>query len=169
MLTPISLGALSAYATEFLRNSRNCLLTRTNYSRRCPLASRATELLRNSRIYLLTPISLGALRGFAKRLPRRGGSGRHDKVEQMTEVACFGTDPESTFVASACECGVAAQGDRGFVNVTVVCLEIFATYGICGTTRGWSEGETSPSLGNRCRGYSQRSFERTSPLAVFLN
>ena len=63
-----------------------------------------------------------------------------------------------------------AQGDRGFVNVTVVCLEIFATYGICGTTRGWSEGETSPSLGNRCRGYSQRSFERTSPpFAVFLN
>ena len=68
------------------------------------------------------------------------------------EVACFGTDPESS------------QGDRGFVNVTVVCIETFATYGICGATRGWSEGETSPTLGNRCRGYSQRSFEEeTSP------
>ena len=30
-----------------------------------------------------------ALRGFAKELPRRGGSGRHDKVEQMVEVAWF--------------------------------------------------------------------------------
>ena len=48
-----------------------------------------TELLRNSRIFLLTLILIGALRGFAKRLPRRGGSGRHDKAEQMTEVACF--------------------------------------------------------------------------------
>ena len=39
--------------------------------------------------FLLTLILIGALRGFAKRLPRRGGSGRHDKAEQMTEVACF--------------------------------------------------------------------------------
>ncbi|HBB12973.1 MAG TPA: hypothetical protein DCZ76_01700 [Treponema sp.] len=39
--------------------------------------------------FLLTLIIIGALRGFAKRLPRRGGSGRHDKAEQMTEVACF--------------------------------------------------------------------------------
>jgi len=30
---------------------------------------------------------LGRCGVFAKRLPRRGGSGRHDKVEQMTEVA----------------------------------------------------------------------------------
>ena len=48
-----------------------------------------SELLRNSRILLLTHTNIGALRGFAKGLPRRGGSGRHDKVEQMEEVAWF--------------------------------------------------------------------------------
>ena len=47
-----------------------------------------SELLRNSRILLLAHTNIGVLRGFAKGLPRRGGSGRHDKAEQMTEVAC---------------------------------------------------------------------------------
>ena len=28
-------------------------------------------------------------RGRCGGVPRRGGSGRHDKAEQMTEVACF--------------------------------------------------------------------------------
>ncbi len=65
---------LASQATELIRNSRDFYVNTIHFSRRCPLASRATELLRNSRIYLLTPISLGALRGFAKRLPRRGGS-----------------------------------------------------------------------------------------------
>ena len=60
----------------------------------------------------------------------------------MTEVACFGTDPESTFVASACECGVAAQGDGCLL------LEL-AAFGICGATCLWSEGETYPSLGKK--------------------
>ncbi|MBQ1869974.1 MAG: hypothetical protein II146_05825 [Treponema sp.] len=85
----------------------------------------------------------------------------------MTEVACFGTDPESTFVASACECGVAAQGDRGFVNVTVVCLEIFATYGICGTTRGWSEGETSPPWVTDAGGIRSEASSGLPPLQSF--
>ena len=31
------------------------------------------------------------------------------------------TDPESTFVASACECGVAGQGDTYDLSVTVDC------------------------------------------------
>ena len=31
--------------------------------------------------------------------------------------AVYKTDPESTFVASACECGVAVQGDGVFVQV----------------------------------------------------
>ena len=32
--------------------------------------------------------------------------------ESVEDKGCAYTDPESTFVASACECGVAVQGDR---------------------------------------------------------
>ncbi|MBQ2571455.1 MAG: hypothetical protein II579_03230 [Treponema sp.] len=31
--------------------------------------------------------------------------------ESVEDKGCAYTDPESTFVASACECGVAVQGD----------------------------------------------------------
>ena len=43
-------------------------------SRRCPFASLTTELLRNSQnLYTNLPPNFGALRGFAKGVPRRGG------------------------------------------------------------------------------------------------
>ena len=91
-----------------------------------------TELLRNSRIFLLTLILIGALRGFAKRLPRRGGSGRHDKAEKMAEVACC---KKLHFVLV--QTLKLVQGDgRSFRKL--------ATSGIYGATRGCSEGETSP-------------------------
>ena len=38
-------------------------------------------------------------------------------LPEYADEVCFGTDPESTFVASACECGVAAQGDSFFDRV----------------------------------------------------
>ena len=36
---------------------------------------------------------------------------------RAADEVCFSTDPESTSVASACECGVAAQGDSFFGRV----------------------------------------------------
>jgi len=81
---------------------------------------------------LLPPKTTGALRGFAKRLPRRGGSGRHDKAEKMAEVACC---KKLHFVLV--QTLKLVQGDgRSFRKL--------ATSGICGATRGCSEGETFP-------------------------
>ena len=96
--------------------SRNCLLTLTNYSGRCPLASRATELLRNSRIFIASinqfwgvgrklrllsefptetrGIFYGNTNQFKQALraafePAEGVGGKGNKAEQMTEAACF--------------------------------------------------------------------------------
>ena len=74
------------------------------------------------------------IRGRCGGVPRRGGSGRHDKAEKMAEVACC---KKLHFVLV--QTLKLVQGDgRSFRKL--------ATSGICGATRGCSEGETSPPL-----------------------
>jgi len=41
---------------------------------------------------------------------------------------------------------VSASAGPVSVDNVVFCFEIFALCGICVVTRGWSEGETSPTL-----------------------
>jgi len=89
------------------------------------------------------------------------------KVKEMSRVAVIpgsdlesvemnagfiGTDPESTFIASACECGVAVQGDGLLFRETVFyVLEKKPT-------PPWSLGNKIPSLVFCSRKFSAKTY-----------